>query len=624
MPIQLPMHLEDGNWLIKAKLVDRYIKSINGTIRGRIYFKIDDADVLSMFYTNKEQFNRLLVGETSCSLFSYSTSGWNLYLKALSNKGFLNHLLYVGPSVILRIPEYSYAWKTAEDEVIRGVKEHAAKVTLDRDLDVWFYFKDDDYEAGLTKPNKVKFLGYDARIAYEPNGMYWFDIYMNARVEQNFDTIVTPKPTIYCQQSAIDSLGYPNEPFPRITEHSIHFISKTKSFNAGPSKREEVYADERYQILSIKSSTGGDNKTETIYNYQLGLVYEMTEDGNCSVSPMKLSAPGLVQDSSLSYDIFKLDLNRLLNFHLNYRYYGPALFDERNGIGTHAWQISEEKAKVEEKTYPYVVTTQYFNKLTDMSSGYTLVGTIISAYDIEVSNVRRGCSNLQLLESLSLKPNWKKSKERFLIIKSMINSSESTRKFNVQNCYPDPASRKTIAMYFTCKDIPCDYFDQYYYQFQDKVKESLVNSGTIAASRIASIVPIFNSDEIIIYITILDFPRIKDAFEMRNMKLDEKTLTKASKVIIDGNEEDCLMKNSYRYEPFDEQSLIDQQKNNAITRSTHIGTIFGSIVLFAAAGLIFGALVAIVTTKFYYSKKNDPSDSYNRHTFSWDKQLNED
>ncbi|XP_015790828.1 uncharacterized protein LOC107367617 [Tetranychus urticae] len=72
-----------------------------------------------------------------------------------------------------------------------------------------------------------------------------------------------------------------------------------------------------------------------------------------------------------------------------------------------------------------------------------------------------------------------------------------------------------------------------------------------------------------------------------------------------------------------EQSLIDQQKNNAITRSTHIGTIFGSIVLFAAAGLIFGALVAIVTTKFYYSKKNDPSDSYNRHTFSWDKQLNE-
>ncbi|XP_025017754.1 uncharacterized protein LOC107367618 [Tetranychus urticae] len=436
--------------------------------------------------------------------------------------------------------------------------------------------------------------------------MYWFDIYMNARVEQNFDTIVTPKPTIYCQQSAIDSLGYPNEPFPRITEHSIHFISKTKSFNAGPSKREEVYADERYQILSIKSSTGGDNKTETIYNYQLGLVYEMTEDGNCSVSPMKLSAPGLVQDSSLSYDIFKLDLNRLLNFHLNYRYYGPALFDERNGIGTHAWQISEEKAKVEEKTYPYVVTTQYFNKLTDMSSGYTLVGTIISAYDIEY------------------KLNASRTTEYFFYGHE-ISSSESTRKFNVQNCYPDPASRKTIAMYFTCKDIPCDYFDQYYYQFQDKVKESLVNSGTIAASRIASIVPIFNSDEIIIYITILDFPRIKDAFEMRNMKLDEKTLTKASKVIIDGNEEDCLMKNSYRYEPFEsEQSLIDQQKNNAITRSTHIGTIFGSIVLFAAAGLIFGALVAIVTTKFYYSKKNDPSDSYNRHTFSWDKQLNED
>ncbi|XP_015791028.1 uncharacterized protein LOC107367792 [Tetranychus urticae] len=543
MPAELPMIIEDGNWLIKAKLlyekssleinIIEYVKSVNGTIRGKIDFKIDDDDVRSIFYTNTKRYNRLFFRDHYCKSFAYTDDDWSDTLPNLYDFEFLNHLLLVGPSVIFRIVDYIHVWKPAKDEVIRGFKDHAAKGRLDEHLDVWFYFTDDNYETGIKKPNQVKFYGYDSRLN-NPNKIYWFDIYMNTRVEQNFDTIVTPNPTAYCQQSAIDSLAVPREPFPRITEHSIHFISKTKSFNAGPSKREEVYADEKYQILNIKSSTDGNNKiftTETIYDYQLGIEYELTEDGNCSVSPMKLSAPGLVQDSSLGYDVFKLDLNRLLNFDLNYRYFGPALFDERNGIGTHAWQISEEQAKVEEKTYPRVVTTQYFNKLTDITSGYTLIGTKINAYDTAV----------QLNASRTTE---------YFFYGHEISASEATRKFNVQNCYPDPES-KTISMYFTCKDISCDYFDQYYYQFQDKVKESLVNSGTVAASRIANIEPIFNSNEIIIYITILDFPRIKDAFEIRNMKLNEKALTKASKVLIDGDEEDCLMKNSDRYEPFE-------------------------------------------------------------------------
>uniref|UniRef100_T1KVC7 Apple domain-containing protein n=1 Tax=Tetranychus urticae TaxID=32264 RepID=T1KVC7_TETUR len=482
MPAELPMIIEDGNWLIKAKLlyekssleinIIEYVKSVNGTIRGKIDFKIDDDDVRSIFYTNTKRYNRLFFRDHYCKSFAYTDDDWSDTLPNLYDFEFLNHLLLVGPSVIFRIVDYIHVWKPAKDEVIRGFKDHAAKGRLDEHLDVWFYFTVDNYETGIKKPNQVKF--------YQKSGMYWFYIYTNTRVEQNFDTIVTPNPTAYCQQSAIDSLDVPHEPFPRITEHSIHFISKTKSFNAGPSKKEEVYADEKCQILNIKT-------------------------------------PGLVQDSSLGYDIFKLDLNRLLNFDLNYRYFGPALFDERNGIGTHAWQISEEQAKVEEKTYPRVVTTQYFNKFSDITSGYTLIGTKINAYNNYV-----GLTASRATE--------------YFFYGHEISSSESTRKFNLQNCYPDPASRKTIAMYFTCKD---------------KVKESLVNSGTVAASRIANIEPIFNSNEIIIYITILDFPRIKNAFEMRNMKLNEKALTKASKVLIDGDEEDCLIKNSYKYEPFE-------------------------------------------------------------------------
>uniref|UniRef100_T1KVC8 Apple domain-containing protein n=1 Tax=Tetranychus urticae TaxID=32264 RepID=T1KVC8_TETUR len=558
MPVELPIIIEDGNWLIKAKLLYEYVKSTNGTIRGRIDFKIDDFAVQSMFYTNTKRYNRLLFGAHSCALITYTEKGWSHHLTPLLGNDFLNHLAFVGPSVIFSIVDYLHVWEPSEDEVVRGIKEHAAKVTLDQHLDVNEH-ADDNYETGIKKPNQVKFYGYDSRLN-NPNKIYWFDIYMNTRVEQNFDTIVTPNPTAYCQQSAIDSLAVPREPFPRITEHSIHFISKTKSFNAGPSKREEVYADEKYQILNIKSSTDGNNKiftTETIYDYQLGIEYELTEDGNCSVSPMKLSAPGLVQDSSLGYDVFKLDLNRLLNFDLNYRYFGPALFDERNGIGTHAWQISEEQAKVEEKTYPRVVTTQYFNKLTDITSGYTLIGTKINAYDT-ASERAFAFEKLTTIADNMHTPTHQKQQESLmfktaiLILNRRLFQCISPVKVRNKPGFNFNCHLKSKRIFFTpISDISCDYFDQYYYQFQDKVKESLVNSGTVAASRIANIEPIFNSNEIIIYITILDFPRIKDAFEIRNMKLNEKALTKASKVLIDGDEEDCLMKNSDRYEPFE-------------------------------------------------------------------------
>uniref|UniRef100_T1K0C2 Apple domain-containing protein n=1 Tax=Tetranychus urticae TaxID=32264 RepID=T1K0C2_TETUR len=563
MPIDLPLDIEDGNWLIKAKLtdesdssvqikVDEYIQSKNGTIRGKIVAKIGKEDPMDIFYTDAKHYERLRVRDPLCDHFLYKNKeGWDRFLDGVEKDNFANHLILVGPSVIFRINKLSPVWTSGQDVVIRGFKQHSATFSLDPTLNVWFYYNGNSLE-GLKRPTRALFSGYDHKSYVRTEGRFWYDLYTITRIDQNFDTIVTvsnvmnacaPEPGLVCTQY----FNYTSTsiPFPKLTQHALHFIVKAKDLNAGPEKKEEVYADEKNQILRSKSATyGKDNKlitTDIIYDYQLGLEYEFTDEGKCSVSPMSLSAPGLVQDSSLTYGNYKLDLNRLLNFDLNYRYLGPALFGDRDEIGIHAWEILNKGAELGGQSYPNVVTTQYFSELTDGRTDYTLVGTTKKAYD----------SNRQDILGLILKL-------------SSMSSSDSMEKFSVRDCYADPKAQKTIAFFFTCTDIPCDYFNQYYYQMQDKVKEALVNIGTISASRIANIEPIIGSKEIITYVTILDFPGIKSKDKMQNMKLAEDTLATSSSVMID--EEACLRTNSYKYEPFTAIAFYKTENGNVCQR----------------------------------------------------------
>uniref|UniRef100_T1K0A7 Apple domain-containing protein n=1 Tax=Tetranychus urticae TaxID=32264 RepID=T1K0A7_TETUR len=146
------------------------------------------------------------------------------------------------------------------------------------------------------------------------------------------------------------------------------------------------------------------------------------------------------------------------------------------------------------------------------------------------------------------------------------SSSDRIENSSVKDCYSDPKAKKTIALFYTCTDTPCDYFKQYYYQIQDAVKEALVKTGTISASRIAKIEPIISSKEIIIYVTILDFPTIKNTFKVQNMKLVGHTLETSSMFIVDGDEEDCLWKNSYKYEPFTAIAFCKTENGNICQR----------------------------------------------------------
>ncbi|XP_025015932.1 uncharacterized protein LOC112538521 [Tetranychus urticae] len=520
--------LQDNSKQIQIK---EYIKSANGTVRGKIEVKIDNDDPIYIFYTNANNKERLYVSGAFCNHYSYN-HGWSRYLTKIGNT-FVNYLILLGPSVIFRINGHSPIWNRDKDEVIRGVNYHSAYTDLGWTLKVWFYFKGDRLE-GLKRPSRAYFSGYDEYSVWDRKGQYWFDFYTIARVDQNFDTIVTPKPGLVCDQY----LSYPSAkaraPFPKLTQHTIHFIARTKSLNAGPTKKEEVYADEKYQILRIKSSTyGKDNKILTndiLYDYELGLEYGFTQEGNFSASPMSLSAPGIVEDTPFTYGNYKLNLNRLLNFDLNYRYLGPVFFEDRDEIGVHAWEILNKDMEVGGKVYPNVVTTQYFSGITDGRTGYTLVGTTKKAYD----------SNKKLLASLTT---------TYFDIGFKMSSSDSMGKFSVEDFYVETKAKKTIKFFFNCTDVPCNYLKQYSYQIQDAVKKALVNTGTISASRITNIETIIDSNEIIIYVTILDFPRLKNAFKMQNMKLSEKTFTTLTSIRVD-DDEACLRTNSYKHEPF--------------------------------------------------------------------------
>ncbi|XP_015780970.1 uncharacterized protein LOC107359041 [Tetranychus urticae] len=428
--------------------------------------------------------------------------------------------------------------------------QHSAYTALDPHLDVWFYYKGDSLE-GLKRPTQAFFSGDDPKYYRTTGGLYWYDLYTITRVDQNFETIVTPKPGLVCDKYLSDSSAKARTPFPKLTQHAVHFIAKTKGLNAGPTKKEEVYADEKNQMMRIKSSTyGKDNEiitTEFIYDYQLGLEYKFAEQGNCSVSSMDLSAPGIVEDSSLTYGNYKLDLNRLFNFDLNYRYLGPVLFDDRDEIGIHAWEILNENVEFDGKTYPNVVTTQYFSEQTGQRTDYTVVGTTVKAYD----------KDKKMVASLTTS---------YFNYGYGMSSLDSMKKFTIRDFYSDAKAEKTIAFFFSCTDTPCIYFNSYYYQIQDKVKESLVNTGMISASRIANIEPIISSGEIIIYVTILDFPTIKNAFRIKNMKLAEETLATSSRVIVDGDETACLRTNSYKYEPFTAIAFCKTENGNICQR----------------------------------------------------------
>uniref|UniRef100_T1K0A8 Uncharacterized protein n=1 Tax=Tetranychus urticae TaxID=32264 RepID=T1K0A8_TETUR len=405
MLVELPLDIEDGNWLIKAKLtdnedssleinVDEYIKSANGTIRGKIVVQINNQKPFNVFYTSENQYERLFNGASfDYYVYRKDRKGWNGYITKLGNT-IGTHLLLVGPSVVFRIDKFAPVWKYYDTSIIyrdtfdEGVKQHSATAALDPHLNVTFYYKGNSVE-GLKRPTRAFFTGYDPKSKVLIDSTFWYDLYAIARVDQNFDTIVTPEPGIVCDKYFSQSSIKARAPLPKLTQQTIHFIAKTKSSNAGPAKKEQVYADEKYQIARIKTSTyGKDNETITtdiIYDYQLGVVYEFTETGNCSISPMDLSAPGLVEDSSLTYGIYKLDLNKLLNFNLNYRYLGPVLFDNREEIGIHAWEMNNINKVVSGEFYPKVVTTQYFSERTeDKQTDYTLVGTTLKAYDRDV------------------------------------------------------------------------------------------------------------------------------------------------------------------------------------------------------------------------------------------------
>uniref|UniRef100_T1K0E0 Apple domain-containing protein n=1 Tax=Tetranychus urticae TaxID=32264 RepID=T1K0E0_TETUR len=71
------------------------------------------------------------------------------------------------------------------------------------------------------------------------------------------------------------------------------------------------------------------------------------------------------------------------------------------------------------------------------------------------------------------------------------------------------------------------------------------------------------------------------------------------------------------------QGVNKQRNTAAITKGTHSGTIFRIMILFFATGLTSGIVVALAYSKLF-SVKNDASQLYNRNTFSWTKQLNDE
>uniref|UniRef100_T1JTQ3 Apple domain-containing protein n=1 Tax=Tetranychus urticae TaxID=32264 RepID=T1JTQ3_TETUR len=77
------------------------------------------------------------------------------------------------------------------------------------------------------------------------------------------------------------------------------------------------------------------------------------------------------------------------------------------------------------------------------------------------------------------------------------------------------------------------------YSYNDRLKESIVNTGTISASRIVNIDVFFNQNETTAYVTFNNLPPLKNVFRNESISVAKKVLKKSLEVSV-GSSDECL------------------------------------------------------------------------------------
>ncbi|XP_053204882.1 uncharacterized protein LOC128389347 [Panonychus citri] len=545
-----PMEMDPGNWIIKAILTDesrgqvfKLEESISSgkVIRGKIITKSNGYDE-RIYYSSEYPAERYAIDndDTSrCWKLTFTTE-WNLRL-AQTQINLVSYFLIAGPSIVFRLKNQPIQWNQTADVKVRGVSHHVYESLLTPEIAIKYYYKASKGDFETSFPSSVLFKG---------SSNVRMDIYSVKKVDQHLDSFVTLTEK-FCDSFLTKGLDYNESPIPKVETQYKHYVAiETISSDKNQLIQKEVFSDEKFQMVDIKTTIKFhvnqiEKKTEKVYDYTLGLVYELNhEDGQrkCQMSPMDSSAPGLIIDKTNP----SFSLNQQFDLNGQYYYMGPVnymnLFNTQSKV--EGWQANIKNGKIDDINYDLVIATQYIlpQTVTNDVKDTVMIGTTFDGY---------------------AKTDGKRSirkKIDYQIISTELDDSKD--KFRIVDCYPDPESRKTLELRFSCKDENCGHFTRNHHkQFTIKLKESIFGMETITISRVSDIKLTFKLYETIAQITVLESPDIMDSFEHKEIRIAEKSKPMTSYYGIK-NHRECLISSANIADRFEAIAYCEGKEEN--------------------------------------------------------------
>ncbi|XP_053205997.1 uncharacterized protein LOC128390319 isoform X2 [Panonychus citri] len=544
----LPWTVDRGNWIITAKLISsnnevydirEYVHS-SEVVRGKITISSGD-DTMDIFYSSEFENDRLVIQNQQCSKFTFKKKWDNILLNIDSKNPLLNHVLLTGPSILFRINGKSFIWEKDESTILRGFPVHSAKTTFNKNLDITYYYKTYLDSPDILQASRLQLSGLDSSFGLIANReKFYLDIYSLEESEEEFGKTVTVTPGIGCPLNLITSESHDWLMIPEMSKSNYHFIARTTV--DGPKKSSflsEMFVNSKDLTTSLKTIEQGI-LTESLYDYNLGTVYVSLKKGRCSVSSIGPNSPGISKYGTFTSYGF-------LNYRDTFKYSYLGKYFIRPGYETYVWERVDYNYAFEGEKYDKFVTSHYFVSSADakLFKDFILVRTTTNNYK-KVNN-----DTFELIET--------KTKDYY-----GLEEVESGRNYETElslrfsDCYQDSTGRKTLAIYFSCKDnqyieLNCvKYAEKHYNKFLENLKDILVRQN-ISPARIANIDLVFEGQNIKALVTFLKIPNIEDSIQKERMRLSQEALLNLDRITAE-SVRDCLLKQGEFY--YDQEAIV--------------------------------------------------------------------
>uniref|UniRef100_T1JXS3 Uncharacterized protein n=1 Tax=Tetranychus urticae TaxID=32264 RepID=T1JXS3_TETUR len=555
--VDLPLKIPEGSSVINATIttasgfknyfIQELISSSGSSIKGKILIS-SAKDSYSIHYnadsyTGVDSKERLVIQGTNCLLLTYKNS-WDKTLPGIK-RPLINLILLMGPSIFYRLDHSSLVWTPVKNEKIRGIMMKGESTEINKRLKITYYYKSHlDRQSGIESPSRIEFNGYDpASSTFPSEENIILDIYSILHVDNYFENDIAhnllqngvqPPPGIGCPHYFSG-----DKEMPGLRVFHMQFTMDERIQGSTASRTiSRIYAAQYYEFLKIKASLLG-SISEIIYDYGLGVAFNVDEGGSVAVASIDSNTPGIDSNGNFALSsLFMLDgsFKYLGKLNLNGRISMETLFvditQHRSGIPVEAWESVQFNVNINGKKADKAVITQYFaqSHYEDIFWGYTLVSTKISIYHYDQAKKVYTWTDAITRDYMDFQDAQTMENIRFLTEKGDFASSDSKLILNfILECdVSGPA-------YASC----IKHTEDRVYWLKGDFLYFVLLPKPVSLLRISDIQYRFSDTKVEMEVTFLDLPHLEYIFNSKTMSISEATFDKMMKTKAN-NEPECL------------------------------------------------------------------------------------